>query len=195
MTALLIGAALAVAALVYVLFPLFDEVVTPSRGRGASNTQGSSETAIDALREIEFDRATGKLSDDDYASLKASYTRSALMELRAKEPQASATAVVVTPAPVVMPNVVSSGNGAGSPAVAASTGLSTDAPIDAVEAAVLRYRSVRRACETCGPRPEPDPAFCSSCGTYLKGSCANCGATIDAPASRFCANCGASLAA
>jgi hypothetical protein len=33
------------------------------------------ESAIDALREIEFDRATGKLSDDDYAALKTEYTR------------------------------------------------------------------------------------------------------------------------
>jgi rRNA maturation endonuclease Nob1 len=66
---------------------------------------------------------------------------------------------------------------------------------DPVEAAVLRYRSMRRACETCGPRPEPDPAFCSSCGKYLRGTCAQCGTTIDQPASRFCANCGNSLAA
>ena len=193
--ALLIGAVLAVAALLYVLFPLFDDVVTPSRGRGASHPQASSETAIDALREIEFDRATGKLSDDDYASLKAEYTQSALVELRAKESQGSSATLVVTPPPVVAPNVASSGNGAGSHGAAGSNGSGADAAIDPVEAAVLRYRAVRRTCETCGPRPEPDPAFCSSCGKYLKGSCAHCGATIDAPASRFCANCGSSLAA
>ena len=34
-----------------------------------------------ALREIEFDRETGKLSDDDYASLKAKYTGEALAAL------------------------------------------------------------------------------------------------------------------
>jgi len=60
---------------------------------------------------------------------------------------------------------------------------------------VLRYRSMRRVCETCGPRPEPDPAFCSSCGKYLRGACVHCDAPIDQPASRFCANCGNSLAA
>ena len=48
------------------------------------------ESAIDALREIEFDRATGKLSDDDYASLKTEYTRTALVEMRAREPVVSA---------------------------------------------------------------------------------------------------------
>jgi cytochrome c-type biogenesis protein CcmI len=193
-TALLIGAALAVAALVYVLFPLFDEVVVTTRQPATSRAQGSSETSIDALREIEFDRATGKLSDDDYASLKAAYTRSALAELRAKESRGSTT-VVVTPPAVVAPNVAPSGNGAATHAVGASNGSSSDVATDPLEAAVLRYRSVRRTCETCGPRPEPDPAFCSSCGKYLKGSCANCGAAIEAPASRFCANCGSSLAA
>jgi len=168
MTALLIGAALAVAALLYVLFPLFDNVARstrPSRARPVD----VPETAIDALREIEFDKATGKLSDADYAALKAEYTRTALVELRFRE-QLSA-------APVATPNV---------------EGVES---LDAAEAAVLRYRSMRRECETCGPRPEPDPAFCSNCGKYLKGQCSHCGTTVDAPASRFCANCGNSLAA
>ena len=181
MSALLIGAALAVAALVYVLIPLFD-AVAPSRLRGPARTADRPETAIDALREIEFDRATGKLSDDDYASLKTEYTRTALIEMRAGESSdplrgpASAGALVSADDPG-LPNV--------------ADGDATDP----AEAAVLRYRAMRRACDTCGPRPEPDPAFCSSCGKYLKGACAHCGAIIDKPASRFCANCGTSLAA
>ena len=169
MIALLVGAAIAVGALVYVLLPLFDTPVSlPFRSSVRSKSPVPQEGAIDALREIEFDRATGKLSDDDYASLKAEYTRTALVELRARD-ATTATVPSVTAAPV--------------------DGL------DAAEAAVLKYRAMRRSCETCGPRPEPDPAFCSTCGKYLKGSCSRCGATVDSPASRFCANCGSSLAA
>ncbi len=82
-TALVVGAALAVAALIYVLFPLFD-VVAPLRSRLTAHPWRAPESAIDALREIEFDRATGKLSDEDYTSLKAAYTRSALVELRSR---------------------------------------------------------------------------------------------------------------
>ena len=41
------------------------------------------EDAIVALREIEFDRATGKLSDADYAELKTRYTQRALEVMRA----------------------------------------------------------------------------------------------------------------
>lgn len=175
MSALFIGAALAVAALVYVLVPLFD-VVAPARS-GLTGTGRSvaivPETAIDALREIEFDRATGKLSDDDYSALKAEYTRTALVEMRSR----SAPPTTVAPDAGAVPNA----NAAPAP--------------DDAEAAILRYRAVRRTCETCGPRPEPDPVFCSSCGTYLKGTCTHCGARVDAPASRFCAHCGGSLAA
>ena len=181
MTALLIGAAVAVAALVYVLFPLFD-VGAPSRSRSGSGPALAPESAIDALREIEFDRATGKLSDDDYAALKAEYTRTALVELRARDSADPARRALVTSAVT--------GDDAVAPDVAVGVNAS-----DPLEAAVLRYRSLRRACETCGPRPEPDPAFCSSCGKYLRGACAHCGTTIDQPASRFCGSCGNSLAA
>jgi cytochrome c-type biogenesis protein CcmI len=180
MSALLIGAALAVAALAYVLIPLF-EAVAPARPRGPARPAEGPETAIDALREIEFDRATGKLSDDDYAALKTEYTRTALIEMRAGEssdPLRGANAgALVSAGTLGLPNV---------------DGVDATDP---AEAAVLRYRAMRRACDTCGPRPEPDPAFCSSCGKYLRGACAHCGATIDQPASRFCANCGSSLAA
>jgi len=38
--------------------------------------------ALSALKEIEFDQATGKLSDEDYAMLKGKYTAQALDALR-----------------------------------------------------------------------------------------------------------------
>jgi hypothetical protein len=177
MTTLVIGAALAVAALVYVLLPLF-EAIAPVGARRAASPALAPESAIDALREIEFDRATGKLSDDDYASLKSEYTRKGLVEMRARRGASPApAAAMVGGVDGGTPNDESAG------------------AIDIAEAAVLRYRSIRRDCDTCGPRPEPDPVFCSSCGKYLKGACAHCGAVVDTPASRFCAHCGNSLAA
>ena len=45
--------------------------------------------ALIALKEIEFDRATGKLSDDDYAGLKAKYSAVAIAAL--EMPRAAAT--------------------------------------------------------------------------------------------------------
>ena len=86
MLALVLGTLLAVAALAFVLQPLLFDVSTagaraPSRAPRAM--QGGDEDAVAALREIEFDRATGKLSDADYAELKARYTARALEAMRA----------------------------------------------------------------------------------------------------------------
>lgn len=81
MIALLAGTLLAVGALAFVLYPLFFEP-RPTRRRQVANA-ASTESAIVALREIEFDRATGKLSESDYAELKAMYSSRALEEMRA----------------------------------------------------------------------------------------------------------------
>src|SRR5262245_12272089 len=78
--ALVVGTVLAIAALAFVLYPLFfDAPAARTAGR-----QGGAAWSDDvaALREIEFDRATGKLSDADYAQLKAQYTRQALATMR-----------------------------------------------------------------------------------------------------------------
>jgi len=82
MTALIVGTALAVASLCYVLYPLLrpDAAlgIIPRRPKGRD--AGSS--SVDALRELEFDRQTGKISDSDYGTLKARYTEEALIVMR-----------------------------------------------------------------------------------------------------------------
>lgn len=154
----MLGTALAIGALAFVLFPLFDE---GSRGRGPwTSPPADRRGAVEALREIEFDRETGKLSDDDYASLKASSTRVALEELRKAEVREAAQ------------------SGADSSGTA----------LDAVEALVRRVRAQARACSSCGPRPEPDALFCSACGRCLARACDHCGAP--AVESGFCPSCG-----
>lgn len=68
-------------------------------------------------------------------------------------------------------------------------------PDDAVEAEIRRARSGVPACASCGPRPEPDAVYCSSCGRYLPGWCADCGERVTEPGARYCASCGHTLAA
>lgn len=90
MIALVIGTLLAVGALAFVLYPIFFGTttrVTPVRYTARLN---EGESAVAALREIEFDRATGKLSDADYAELKARYTNEALEAMRRKPATAGA---------------------------------------------------------------------------------------------------------
>jgi ribosomal protein L40E len=81
MTALLIGTALAVASLCFVLYPLFRADISVARRDMA--TKARPTLAVDALRELEFDRETGKISDSDYEPLKTRYTEQALAVMRA----------------------------------------------------------------------------------------------------------------
>ena len=82
MIALLVGTALAVTSLLYVLYPLF-RAEPAMRTRRANVTLPRSSVAVDALRELEFDRQTGKISTADYDSLKTRYTEQALAVMRA----------------------------------------------------------------------------------------------------------------
>ena len=84
MVTLAIGTVLALAVVAFVLYPLFVSD-TPAARVAEAPEEIPGSTAVEALREIEFDRQTGKLSDSDYAALKASYTERALAELRADE--------------------------------------------------------------------------------------------------------------
>jgi ribosomal protein L40E len=81
-TALIIGTALAVASLCYVLYPLFRTELAPGPRATRLRKAGPS-PALEALRELEFDRQTGKISDSDYVPLKARYTEQALAVMRA----------------------------------------------------------------------------------------------------------------
>src|SRR5262249_7511276 len=89
--ALVIGTLLAggapAGALAFVLQPLFFGVA-PGGTRRQRVDGDAEDSAIVALREIEFDRATGKLSDADYAELRRTYTERALYELRSEASQA-----------------------------------------------------------------------------------------------------------
>jgi hypothetical protein len=163
MTALIIGTAIALLAVAFVLVPLFREDADtdfPAQPAGSAERRPDDEDAVGALREIEFDRATGKLSDADYAVLKTRYTADALDAMRAADSEA----------------------------------VLTD-PSDLAEEAILRYRTRAVGCAVCGPRPEPDAVYCSTCGRYLPGRCNGCGADASQPGARFCVSCGKTLAA
>ena len=99
----IIGIALALIALAIVLAPVFSDEA-PNEIRPEHRTTPKLEiddepvpgSAIEALREIEFDRATGKLSEDDYDGMKAKYTVQALVELRANDAAMDRSAPALT---------------------------------------------------------------------------------------------------
>lgn len=83
--AIALGAILAAAALAFVLTPLVRGWGDSTRSSGPlpPRTVGEDdEDPVAALREVEFDRETGKLSDADYAALRSRYTAQALDRMR-----------------------------------------------------------------------------------------------------------------
>jgi hypothetical protein len=86
LTALVLGTLLALGTLSFVLYPLFmsgPPIPSPVPDRRRDEGEAPRNPALDALREIEFDRETGKLSDADYEALKATYTQRAVTAMRA----------------------------------------------------------------------------------------------------------------
>ncbi len=186
---LLTGTALALLALMLVLSPLISGDNQESskslkaangktkRGSNADADHESRGSAVTALREIEFDRATGKLSDSDYVDLKERYTSLALDELRQRTEIVADNTRVVT-------------------AAASLTGAAAFGSVDeAVEALLERARATQCSCEVCGPRPESDALYCSSCGRYLRKACPECGTEVTLVGSHYCTNCGGQLGA
>ncbi len=170
------GLLVALAALALVLEPL-----ALARAPGSAPASGADDLDLEdptesdspkvrallALREVEFDRATGKLAEDDYIRLKAKYESDAIAAIRAEEQAAKEEA---------------------RPAA------------DRAEEVIRRAKQQgRRACPTCGPRPEPNAVYCSACGRSLVATaavprCPVCGAAL-AEGAKFCAECGGAIAA
>jgi hypothetical protein len=99
--ALLLGALLAAGCVVFVALPYLRE---PAPERDALDELGELERrrlelaetrdrALAALKELELDHRTGKVSDGDYRALVGPLRREAAEAIRALEPQAESTRV------------------------------------------------------------------------------------------------------
>ncbi len=166
MTELVLGTLLALVVLGYVLWPIL-------RGTGPIASDDSvpdaEETrrgrAVIALREIEFDHATGKLAEDDYAALKDRYTAEAVAAARAESAANIADAPDLEDMIAARREALAAG---GSPAGCVTCGT--------------RPEPDARFCSTCGQR-------------LLTGrSCISCRSVVPADGI-FCEICGASQAA
>jgi hypothetical protein len=170
----IVAAVVGVAVLYLVLQPLLgSRVPKPAVFEPLDPEETPRGVALTALKEIEFDRETGKLSDGDYEFLKAKYTGQALEALRAEK----ASGEVADVEAMIAARVQSLRS-------AATSTPSTFSP------------DIPRSCPSCGPRPETDALFCSTCGARLPlaGTCDGCGAALAAD-SQFCERCGARVAA
>lgn len=158
---LVLGVLLAGAAIVFVLRPILAPRPTDDTAAGAAESAVDPEddlspraVALRALKEIEFDRATGKLADGDYEALKQRYTAEALDALRDDVP---------APAPA--------------PAARAAH------PAKTCPTHGPRPESDAAFCSECGRRLAAAAGFCPRCGTTLEPDarfCARCGGKVAA---------------
>jgi hypothetical protein len=166
MLELILGILLAAGATYYVLRPVLRPPAEPVDGGAGADDEGedpeddmSPQTvALRALKEIEFDRETGKLSDTDYESLKAKYTSEALAAMR-EEQGAGSREQTIKPAPgSLLPAPWCPEHGA-------------RPEIDAL------------FCSECGRRLGTAPGYCARCGSGLETDaryCNRCGSRVAA---------------
>lgn len=167
---LVAGILLAAGAVYFVLQPILRPV---SSGGGKPDAGSVDEgddpdddfspraVALRALKEIEFDRATGKLSDADYDVLKTRYTSEAIAALRAesREPGAGSSPFHAAPAP------------------------RSPLPAPACPTHGPRPEADAQFCSACGRRLAAAPGYCARCGTALEHDahyCHSCGARVAA---------------
>jgi hypothetical protein len=170
---LVAGVVLASAAVWFVLRPI---VKPEAAGRGTGDGGGVGEgegddpeddlsaraVAVRALKEIEFDRATGKLSDADYDALRVKYTAEAIAALRAGEP--------------------GSGKREGG-SVGAHPLPAPRSPLPVCSTCGSRPERGAVFCSSCGRRLTAAPGFCGRCGAGLEDGatyCAHCGVRVAA---------------
>lgn len=135
--------------------------------------------AVQGLRELEFDREMGKLSDADYESLRASLEGHALQAMaaieRSKEQEHAASLAAVTVRPklreaAAIANEIAAMSKPQS-AIPIVSGSSTPAPVNPPRAIAAEIAGGRRIrfCPQCGMRAPMAGNFCGECGTPLRG--------------------------
>jgi hypothetical protein len=147
---ILIGLALLIVVVTLIALPLLDQrrpAIEPPSPREA--LEAEREATVRAIRELDFDYRTHKLSDDDYKTLRATQVQRGaeiLRELDALNAQALD----------------------GEPVSGAADGI--DAEIEA-QVAALRHGGV--TCSSCGTVAKSGDRFCARCGTALPGTSAD----------------------
>jgi rRNA maturation endonuclease Nob1 len=167
---LVVGVGLAAGAMLFVLRPILQpawaasmEAAAAADGEDYLEDVSPTAVALRALKEIEFDRATGKLSDADYDSLKAQYT-------------AEAVAVMREETATEKPGKGDEGTGKGLP----------PSPFPALHSCPVHGAPTEAGaefCPACGRRLEEASGFCARCGSSLERDaqfCHRCGSRVAA---------------
>jgi hypothetical protein len=127
-------------------------------GEDPADDMSPQTVALRALKEIEFDRATGKLSDADYDQLKAKYTQEAVAAMREERAPSA-----VSRAPDQPTGVQRTAHGARCPEHGARPEIGAIFCSDCGR----RLGTAQGYCVRCGTALEDDARYCNRCGTRV----------------------------
>jgi hypothetical protein len=156
---LIAGILLAAGAVFFVLQPILRPEMTGNENRETGNVDEGDDpdddlspraVALRALKEIEFDRATGKLSDADYETLRTRYTAEAVAALRTEQPAAPSSPVSRVPFPACP-----------------SHGPRPETDAQFCSDCGRRLATAPGYCARCGAALEHDAHYCHACGARV----------------------------
>ena len=129
------------------------------------------ESSYEAIKELDFDYNTGKLSDEDYQNLYKTYKFEALKAIREMDKETltemeSIDAEVETEIQEMRSGLYSSSDNQHVPAAG--------------------------TCPACGAEYDKGDSFCKTCGAQLGKKCGACG-SLNLDSAKFCYSCGERL--
>lgn len=184
---IVVAALLSFAALAYVVWPLVTSRPAPVVVENDRLTEliGRKDAVLVAIKDLEFDYHTGKLSDEDYERLDQRLRRQAIGLMQQIEKLAPESAMMDERLEAEIARLRKTKDGAAATAAAASTPAATAAAAAAqapVPVAPVASVAPSPITEPAAPA-ESGPRFCTTCGHPIQPSfkfCAHCGAPVQA---------------
>lgn len=198
---LLLGLALLLVVAFIVARPVLERQSMPEKETSqADRLAAERETILAALRDLDFDHATGKISDEDFTPQRAQLVAQGVAVLKQLDALSPAMPERAVSAEDAIERAVAARRRSDHARVAPRAAQSADDLIEAEVAARRKPAPVQRAapasdsvtCPHCGALAKPGDRFCPKCGQVLDLSCPTCARPIQ-PDDRFCAACGAKL--
>ncbi len=197
---ILLGVALLLVVAVIVAAPLLSGGAGRDRQPGpADDLRAEHERVLTQLRDLDFDHATSKILDDDYAAQRAQLVAQGVVVLKQLDALSAAILAPAASAGVAAPgrarsvdDEIEAAVAAQRPALALLGRAGADAEIETVLAA--RPTAGAHPCGQCGASVTPADRFCPECGAAQTVACPQCG-RVAAAGDQFCGACGQRLPA
>ena len=161
-------------------------------GRARATLEREKALVLRSIKELEFDRAMGKVSEKDFAEMRARLRGRAGRLMQRLDATADYRTQIEQEIARRLEKAGMAPGRMATPAAAEAAGLSAPASMAATEASEIGPAQGAIECRSCATSNDSDARFCKRCGVGLRVVCAACGADGHADAA-FCAQCGTQM--